>query len=120
MTKYFIRIEADRVRIYKLKKGPRQMVTINSALYRIDDELMLIDRYSGDAAIIYRHGSTQPIMPRPKYLDPDMTRAFIDYAKIGRVRKKVWTSFDGARIEKILIPILIVGGFIWGFFGGII
>lgn len=119
-VKYFCRLEADRVRIFKLKKGPRQMVTINGRLYRIDDRFMLRDKSSGDAMIIYPIDSTQPILPRAKLIDPDMTRAYIDYAKIGKSRKKIWQSFDIKHFERILIPVLIVGGILWGFLSGVI
>lgn len=119
-TKYFARIEADRVRIFKLKKGVRQMVTINSRLYRIDDEFMLKDKRSGDAMIIYPIDSTQPLLPKAKLIDPDMTRAYIDYAKIGKNRKRIWESFDVKHFERILVPVLIVGGILWGFLSGVI
>ena len=119
-TKRFARIEADRVRIFKLKKGPRQMVTINSRLYRIDDDLMLKDKRTGDAMIIYRIDSTQPIQTKAKLVDPDMTRAYIDYAKIGRTRKKIWESFDVKHFERYLIPVVIVGGILWGFLSGVV
>lgn len=119
-TKYFARIEADRVRIFKLKKGVRQMVTINSRLYRIDDEFMLKDKRSGDAMIIYPIDSTQPLLPKARLIDPDMTRAYIDYAKIGKNRKRIWESFDVKHFERILIPVLIVGGILWGFLSGVI
>lgn len=46
--KYFIRSEADRQTVIKLKKGPRQMVSINSRLYRVDDKYMLKDVKSGN------------------------------------------------------------------------
>lgn len=119
-TKYFARIEADRVRIFKLKKGVRQMVTINSRLYRIDDEFMLKDKRSGDAMIIYPIDSTQPLLPKARLIDPDMTRAYIDYAKIGKNRKRIWESFDVKHFERILVPVLIVGGILWGFLSGVI
>lgn len=118
--KYFCRLEADRVRIFKLKKGPRQMVTINSRLYRIDDQFFNRDKSSGDAMIFYRVDSTQPILPVARYVDPNKTRAYIDYSKIGKNRKKIWKNLDVKHFEKILIPILIVGGIVYGFIGGII
>lgn len=118
--KQFARIEADRVRIFRLKKGPRQMVTINSRLYRIDDRFMLKDKATGDATIFYPIDSTQPILPRAEFIDPDMTKAYIDYAKIGKNKKRIWQSLDIKHFEKWLVPVLIVGGLIWGFMGGVV
>lgn len=96
------------------------MVTINSRLYRIDDEFMLKDKRSGDAMIIYPIDSTQPLLPKARLIDPDMTRAYIDYAKIGKNRKRIWESFDVKHFERILVPVLIVGGILWGFLSGVI
>lgn len=118
--KNFVRIEADRVRVFKLKKGPRQMVTINSRLYRIDDEFMLSDKFTGDAMIFYNIDSTQPIMHRATFIDPDMTRAYIDYAKIGKSRKRIWQNIDGKTIYKMIVPISIAAGLIYGFITGAI
>lgn len=119
MAKSFVRIEADRIRVFRLKKGPRQMVTISSRLYRIDDEYFLSDKRTGDAMIFYRIDSTQPIMHKATYIDPDMTRAYIDYAKIGRNKKKIWIKLDGDRITKMIIPFLIVGGILYGLVMGV-
>lgn len=114
MAKSFIRIEADRIRVFRLKKGPRQMVTINSRLYRIDDDYFLSDKRTGDAIIIYRIDSTQPIMQKPTYIDPDMTRAYIDYAKIGRNKKRIWSNLTASKITNAIVPALIIGGVIYG------
>ena len=58
--KYFIRKEADRFRIYKLNKGARQMMSINSRLYPADDELFYCDPKTSDAYVMYDIDAIQP------------------------------------------------------------
>lgn len=115
--KYLIRIEADRIRVFKLKKGPRQMVTVNSRLYRIDDELMCKDVHSSDAMIFYQIDSTQPILPAlcPMVVDPDLTRAQIDSAKMSGNKKSIWANLSGVSWTGVLTPLIIVAALAYGF-----
>ena len=63
MTKHLIRVECDTIRVFKVKKGPRQMVSVGSRLYRMDDDLMVKDTKTSDCAAIYDVDSTQPYLP---------------------------------------------------------
>lgn len=107
--KYLCRLEKDRIKFYRLKKGPRQMVSVAGRLYRTDDRLMVKDTQSSDCLSIYEIEQTQPTLPSPHYVDPDSTRVYIDSAKLAGTKTKVWASLDTSSILPILL-FLIVGG----------
>lgn len=115
--KMLIRLEADRIRVFRIKKGPRQMVTVSSRLYRIDDELMCRDVHGGDAAVFYRIDDTQPMLPAlcPRVVDPDLTRAQIDSAKMSGNKKSIWANLGGVKWAEVLTPLIVVIALIYGF-----
>lgn len=85
------------------------MVSVASRLYRIEDELMTVDRYTSTAIMIYDIDSTQPYMANPIVIDPDRTRVLIDSAKLSGTKKSIWTSLDGNKLMSGLIGVVIVG-----------
>lgn len=109
-----IRIEADRIKAYRLKKGPRQMVSVNGRLYRCDDHLMVRDINAPDAAVIYEIDGTQPMMPEPYILDPDMTRTLIASAKMSGGKKSIWMRLDASKAWQWLSVIAVVGSILYG------
>ena len=109
-----IRIEADRIKAYRLKKGPRQMVSVSGRLYRCDDHLMVRDINAPDAAVIYEIEGTQPMMPEPYILDPDMTRTLIASAKMSGGKKSVWMRLDTSKAWQWLSVIAVVGSILYG------
>ena len=112
--KLLARIECDKVRVYRMKKGPRQMVTVASRLYRIDDNLMLKDTKTDEAMIIYDIDETQPWGVRPQLVNPDMTRALIDSAKLAGNKAKVWAVLDGSKIMNYLTAAIVAGALLYG------
>lgn len=116
--KRFIRVEKDAIRCYRLKKGQRQMVTIAGRLYRCDDDLFLRDLNTTDCAIIYEIDSTQPIMHRARLVNPDMTRAYIDSAKLSGNKKNIWSSLTGAKTWQYLTVGAIIFAIVYGFIIG--
>lgn len=93
------------------------MVTVNSRLYRIDDGLMCKDVRSGDAAVFYRIDDTQPILPRlcSRVIDPDLTRAQIDSAKMSGNKKSIWANLSGVKWSEVLTPLIIVVALAYAF-----
>lgn len=116
--KALCRLECDTVRIFKLKKGPRQMVSANSRLYRIDDELMVKDVRTGDCYAFYDIDSTQPYSSQPILVDPDFTRALIDSAKLAGNKKSIWMNVSGSKLMEYLTVAVVVGALIYGFLVG--
>ena len=119
--KMIARVECDRVTIYKLKKGPRQMVSIASRLYRIDDRYMMKDINSDECLIAYDIDSTQPYMISPHPIDPDYTRALIDSAKMSGSKKSIWANLSGSKLMEYLTIFIVCGALLYGFLlqGGI-
>lgn len=115
--KFLYRLESDRVRVYRIKKGPRQMVTVSGRLYRLDDELMVKDVHSDQSAAFYGIDSTQPILPalasRP--VDPDITRAYIDSAKNAGSTKTIWTTLSSGNMSKWMTPLIVAVALAYGF-----
>lgn len=91
------------------------MISIFSRLYRTDDDLFLCDMQSSDCFVIYDINETQPYLPKAQLIDPNMTRAYIDSAKMVGNRKKVWMNLDGGQLYKILAAIAIGGGLLYAF-----
>ena len=113
--KYLVRLEADRIKVFRLKKGPRQMVSLASRLYRVDDHLMIKDMSSDDCMVFYDIDSTQPYMVDPEVVDPDITRAYIDSAKLSGNKRSIWTSLNPSKAWEWLTIIAVVGALLYGF-----
>ena len=94
------------------------MISIFSRLYRTDDDLFLCDMQSSDCYVIYDINETQPYLPKAKLIDPNMTRAFIDSAKMVGNKKRVWGRLDGSQLYKYFAAVAIVGSLIYGFMIG--
>lgn len=109
--KFLARCEVDKIKFYKLKKGERSMITIGGRLYRCDDRLMVADRSASQAMVIYDIDATQPQSRKAIKVDPDMTKAYIDSAKLGGTKKNIWKDLgsmsDG--LMKLFSAIIVVG-----------
>lgn len=116
--KYLCRLECDRITVYPLKKGPRQMVSVASRLYRMDDRYMTKDYRTGDAMVFYDIDSTQPYMANAELVDPDMTRALIDSAKLSGSKKSIWANLGGGHLMEYMTVIIIAGALLYGFLVG--
>lgn len=113
--KILCRVECDRIRVYKLKRGPRQMVSLASRLYRIDDRYMVKDIRTDQCMIIYDIDSTQPYMVEPEPVDPDYTRALIDSAKMSGNKKSIWMNLSGSKLMEYMTVFIVAGALLYGF-----
>ncbi len=118
MTKYLIRVECDTIRVFKVKKGPRQMVSVGSRLYRMDDDLMVRDTKTSDCAAIYDVDSTQPYLARARFVDPDFTRALIQSAQLSGNKKGNWVNISTSKMWEYLTAVIVVGCLIYGLLVG--
>lgn len=116
--KALCRLECDCIRVFKLKKGPRQMVSASSRLYRIDDEYMVKDVRTGDCFCFYDIDSTQPYCTRPVLVDPDFTKALIDSAKLAGNKKSIWINLSGSKLMEYLTVVIVCGALLYGFLVG--
>lgn len=113
--KNLVRIECDCIRVFRLKKGNRQMVSVSSRLYRMDDRYMFKDARTDSCYIIYDIDETQPYQVKPEPLDPDMTRAFIDSAKLAGNKKSIWANLNPSRLWQYLTVAIVAGALLYGF-----
>lgn len=107
--KYLVRKECDRIKFYRIKKGPRQMVSVGGRLYRIEDSVMSKDILTDNAIIAYDIDDTQPWGAIPVMIDPDMTKVLIDSAKLSGTKKSTWANLDGSKLMNTLIGIIVIG-----------
>lgn len=94
------------------------MVTVAGRLYRCDDELFIKDKNSSDCIIIYPIDSTQPILCQKKLVNPDITRAYIDSAKLSGNKKNIWSNLTSGKSWQILVAVAIIGSIVYGFIIG--
>ena len=113
--KILLRVECDTVRAYKLKKGPRQMVSVHSRLYRTDDRFMIKDRYSEDCYCIYNIDDTQPYLCHDEIIDPDFTKALIDSAKLAGNKKGIWAGLNPSKAWEWLTVAIVCGALLYSF-----
>lgn len=113
--KNLIRIECDTIRVFRLKKGPRQMISTASRLYRIDDRYMIKDEKTDNCYIIYDIDETQPYMIRPEPMDPDFTRALIDSAKLSGNKRSIWMNLNPSKLWQYLTVAIVCGALLYGF-----
>lgn len=111
--KYFVRKESDRYRIYNLKRGSRQLVSISQRLYSVDDNLFYRDPQTSDAYIMYDIDNLQPYGHVPEYLNTEMLRVQILSSNISGTKKSTVWKLDGSHIEKYLTAIIVVGAFLY-------
>lgn len=109
MTKYIVRIETDCITWFKIKKGNRQLVSLQGRLYRNDDELYLKDKHCSDAVRITPIDSNQVGKVKPVFVNPDDTRAIIMSKEIAGTKKKSWLNFDASKIGTYLIVAIVIG-----------
>lgn len=115
MTKYLVLVDVDAVRFLRVKKGAKALITRNGRIYRNDSDYYIKDYLSSDAIRINRMDSTQPVLTRAQFSDPDMTRVFIKSSKLSGSKKKIWLNMDASQIWKYLTAIIIVGSLAYGF-----
>ena len=116
--KFLCRFEKDRITVYKMKKGPRQMISVSSRLYTVTDDLAIKDIESDEAMYFYDIDSTQPKCGWEVFVNPDMTRALIRSAQLGGNKKRSWASLDANKALQWIAPVAIVGSLLYGFMIG--
>ena len=115
MTKYIARIEKNKILFIKVKKKAKALVTVDGRLYPNDDQFYLKDVNWFDAIRFQNIDSTQIIMGRPVFVDPDRTRAISDSAKLSGNKKRIWLNLDGGNLWKWLTVIAVGGSILYGF-----
>lgn len=119
VMKSLCRLETDRIRIYRLKSKPRQMVSVSSRLYRVDDDLMIRDIRTDDCMVIYSIDYSQPWLTTPRLVDPDETRCLIDSASRSGSKKRIWQRLDASKTWEWLTVAIVICALLYGFLGAV-
>ena len=111
MTKYVVRLEADRIKWFKIKKAERELLTLSGRLYDNEDRLYVKDKPTSDAIMIKPIDSNQVGKPADHvcFVDANRLRAKIMSKEISGQKKKAWLNMDASKIGMILIGVIIVG-----------
>lgn len=113
--KFLIRVEPDIVRVSKLKRGNRSMVSVYNKLYPVFNHLMVQDSRSDFCYVLYPSDDTQPLLPKPEFVNPDYTIALIDSAKNTGGRKSIWANLTGGKLMEYLTVVIVAGALLYGF-----
>ena len=111
MTKYVLRMEADRMKWFKVKKAERELLTLSGRLYDNEDRLYLKDKHTSDAIMVKPIDSNQVGKPKDHvcFVDANRIRAKIMSKEISGSKKKAWLNFDASKIGTYLIVAIVVG-----------
>ena len=104
MTKWLVTATGSKVVFRKISKTNRSLAMVYSRLYRIDDDLFSVATDKPESFVLYDIEEQQPY-GRGKWLNPDMTKIFIDSMKSGKGKP---TKLFDLNIE-VIMAILVVG-----------
>ena len=111
MTKYVLRLEADRMKWFKVKKADRELLTLSGRLYDNEDRLYVKDKHTSDAIMVKPIDSNQVGKPVDHvcFVDANRLRAKIMSKEISGQKKKAWLNLDASKIGTFLILAIVVG-----------
>lgn len=107
-VKYILRQEVDRWRVYRLKKGTRQAVSIAGRTYPTDDELFYRDPLTSDAWETVDIDDLQPYRHKPIYYKARKLSILNMSSKVTGNRKKRVLDLDSKKLYNY-ISVAIVG-----------
>lgn len=107
-VKYILRHEVDRWRVYRLKKGTRQAVSIAGRTYPTDDELFYRDPLTSDAWETVDIDDLQPYRHKPIYYNVRKLSILNMSSKVTGNRKKRVLDLDSKKLYNY-ISVAIVG-----------
>lgn len=113
--KYLAIEECDRITFVKIKKSAKALVTLRGRLYRNDDQFYVKDYMSSDAVRFQNIDSSQIVSNIPIFVDPDMTRAYADSAKLSGNKRRIWLNMDSGNLWKYFTVIAVIGSLLYGF-----
>lgn len=119
MTKYIIRIEADKIKWFKIKKAHRELISLHGRLYSNYDRYYVKDKHSSDAVRITPIDSNQVAKNQPIPIDPNDIRAKIMSKEISGNKKKSLLNLNpsaimmwilGGIIAVVVVYTILTGG----------
>ena len=101
-VKYVLRQEVDRWRVYRLKKGTRQAVSIADRTYPTEDELFYRDPMTSEAWMVVDIDDLQPYRHAPIYYPVKKLSILNLSSKVTGNRKKRVLNLDSKQIYNYL------------------
>lgn len=112
-VKYILRQEADRWRVYRLKKGTRQAVSIAGRTYPTDEELFYRDPVTSDAWMTIDIDDLQPWRHKPIYYPVKKLSILNLSSKAAGNRKKRLLNLDSKKLNTYLTVGIIGLVMVW-------
>ena len=111
--RYLVIKQKQSIRFYKITKNQRPLTIVKNRIFRTDEKLMVPDNSGNFEMIAYDIDSTQPYNAFERFLDPDITKLYIDSMKLARNKPvNLDSSFD--MIFKIVIGGIVGLVILWG------
>lgn len=101
-VKYVLRQEVDRWRVYRLKKGTRQAVSIADRTYPTEDELFYRDPMTSEAWMVVDIDDLQPYRHAPIYYPVKKLSILNLSSKVTGNRKKRVLNLDSKQLYNYL------------------
>lgn len=101
-VKYILRQECDRWRVYRLKKGTRQAVSIAGRTYPTDEELFYRDPMTSDAWETVDIDDLQPYRHAPIYYPVKRLSILNLSSKVSGNRKKRIVDLDSKKLNSYI------------------
>lgn len=111
--KYFIRKEADKIRIYSLKKGTRQIVSIKDRAYGTDDQLFYRDPKTSDAYVLYDIDDSQPYRHTEIYYPTRNLSILNVSSKAANNRRKRFINLTGDKLYTYFGAVIVGGALLY-------
>lgn len=118
--KCIIRQEADRYKIYSLKKGARQVVIINERLYPTDDGIFYRDPQSSEAYMMVDIDDIQPYRHDAIYYETRNLAILNLSSKASGNRHKKTLNLSASKIQNYFAAIAIGGALLWWLVGNVL
>lgn len=116
MTRLLGTMNKQSVRFYKVGRKNRPFAIVDKKLYYIPEDRFIADIGGEYEFILYDYDGTQPY-GFPEYLDPDLTKVYLDHAKQSGGKASRLGGLADIKMNTILgigVVILIAYGIIGG------
>lgn len=107
MSKKVLFLTKNGFRAFPLKVTMKPFLIYNNRFFRCDDELFAQSSQAPDSILCYQIDSSQPF-GHGKFLDPDMTKVFIDSAKTAEKKATRLSDFSINKAIPVVIVIVVV------------
>lgn len=112
MSKKLGIVTKNTIRFFNIKKTTKPIAEINDRIYRIDDTLFISQSDAANSILLYQMDAAQP-MGHGEFLDPDLTKAYIDSMKRGKKKPSKMSDFSLQKFIPIIIIVAVIMSFVY-------